>query len=240
MSRESIQYFGIPIEYELTRKPVKNLNIRINESGVISVSAGLRVPLKEINDFVQSRAEWIIRSLAELERYNSLKPDGEIYSGKKLYFLGNQYTAEVIESKEESVEISGAEIIIKSRSADDSEHIKRIYKKWLLKQAEIIFAETTEKMHSVVKEENIPMPQVHIRNMKTRWGSCKPSDTLITLNLQLIKTDIQCIEQVVLHELIHFIEQNHGERFYKQLEKYMPDWKERKQRLEEKYKDGIF
>ena len=76
--------------------------------------------------------------------------------------------------------------------------------------------------------------------MKTRWGSCKVSDKVVTLNLQLIKSDIACIEQVVLHELLHFAQPNHGEEFYALLEKYMPDWKERKQYLEEKCKDGIF
>ena len=83
MSRQEIQYFGIPIEFELTRKQVKNINIRINEDGIISVSAGKSVPVAEIKDFVESRADWIIRSLAELERYNSVKPDNDIYNGKK-------------------------------------------------------------------------------------------------------------------------------------------------------------
>ena len=105
MSRQQIEYFGIPIEFELTRKQVKNINIRINEDGIISVSAGKSVPVADIKAFVESRAEWIIRNLADLERYNSAKPDNDIYNGKKLYILGNAYVARVVEDKKDRVEV---------------------------------------------------------------------------------------------------------------------------------------
>jgi len=240
LSRQEIQYFGIPIEFELTRKQVKNINIRINEDGIISVSAGKSVPVAEIKDFVESRADWIIRSLAELERYNSVKPDNDIYNGKKLYIMGRHYTARVEEAKKESVEMEDDIITIFTKDTEDTERIIKTYKKWLLAVAQPVFAQLVERIYNEVKGENIPFPQIHIRNMKTRWGSCKPSDNVITLNLQLIKADVRCMEQVILHELMHFVEPNHGENFYALLEKYMPDWKDRKQMLEERFKDGIF
>jgi len=240
LSRQQIQYLGIPIEFELTRKQVKNINIRINEEGVISVSAGKRVPESEIKGFVESRAEWIIRNLAELERYNSVKPDNDIYNGKKLYFMGKEYTAQVEEAGKEYVEMADDIITIFTKDTEDSEKIIKTYKKWLIAKAEHVFVRLTEKLYNEVKDENIPMPRIHIRNMKTRWGSCKISDNVITLNLQLIKTEEKCIEQVILHELIHFVHANHGEGFYELLQKYMPDWKDRKHMLEEKFKDGIF
>ena len=65
--------------------------------------------------------------------------------------------------------------------------------------AEPVFAQLVERIYNEVKGENIPFPQIHIRNMKTRWGSCKPSDNVITLNLQLIKADVRCMEQVIFH-----------------------------------------
>ncbi|MBR5468416.1 MAG: M48 family metallopeptidase [Firmicutes bacterium] len=240
MSRQEIEYFGIPIEFELTRKQVKNINIRINEEGIISVSAGKSVPVEDIRAFVESRAEWIIRNLADLERYNSAKPDNDIYNGKKLYILGNVYTARVEEAKKDRVEVEDGIVTVYTKDTEDSERMIKTYKKWLVGVAEPIFQQLLEKVHKQLEGEGIPMPEMHIRNMKTRWGSCKVSDKVVTLNLQLIKNDIACIEQVVLHELLHFVQPNHGEEFYVLLEKYMPDWKERKQHLEEKCKDGIF
>ena len=240
LSRQQIEYFGIPIEYELTIKKVKNLNVRINEEGKIFVSANKNISNEQINSFLESKAEWIIQKMAELERYNAQKPDNEIYTGKRLYFLGKAYSAVVEEGNRNFVEKTDDTIIITVLSGYDSEKIKKAYKKWLISQCEVIFKTVVDNVYSLVREENIPLPEIHIRNMKTRWGSCKVSSDLITLNMQLIKTDIKCIEQVALHELIHFIVPNHSQNFYYYLNKYMPDWKERKQAMEEKYKDGIF
>ena len=90
-----------------------------------------------------------------------------------------------------------------------------------------------------VKDYNIERPEIYVRNMTTRWGSCIPSKKRIGLNLQLIKADERCIEQVILHELIHFIHPNHSKNFYFILTQIMPDWKDRKNDLDTKFKDGI-
>ena len=75
--------------------------------------------------------------------------------------------------------------------------------------------------------------------MSTRWGSCNRELKKINLNLQLIKADEKCIEQVILHEIVHLKIGGHGEDFYAELGRFMPDWKDRKNRLEKMYKDGI-
>ena len=110
---------------------------------------------------------------------------------------------------------------------------------WLKNQAIPLFNDVVMRMHTVVAKEQIPLPAIYIKNMKTRWGSCNPKRQCITLNLQLMKADMDCIQHVVLHELIHFKHQNHGKDFYGLIDKYMSDWKEHKLRLNEKFKDGI-
>jgi hypothetical protein len=71
--------------------------------------------------------------------------------------------------------------------------------------------------------------------MKSRWGSCLPSNNKVIFNLSLIKTPICCIEYVVLHELAHFKHQNHSKNFYNFITIFMPDWKERKKILDEEF-----
>ncbi|MDR3052051.1 MAG: M48 family metallopeptidase [Oscillospiraceae bacterium] len=73
-----------------------------------------------------------------------------------------------------------------------------------------------------------------IKNMKTRWGSCNTRARRIWLNLQLVKRPPECLAYVILHELIHLVEHNHGPRFYAQVARYMPDWRVCKQRLDER------
>ena len=74
---------------------------------------------------------------------------------------------------------------------------------------------------------HIEFPQIKIRDMKSRWGSCTPAKNSITLNKKLIHYPFEFIEYVVLHEFVHFIQPNHSQAFYHIIENYMPDYKER-------------
>lgn len=73
--------------------------------------------------------------------------------------------------------------------------------------------------------------ELHIRKMKSRWGSYAPSGRL-TLNLELIKAPIECIDYVIAHELCQAVYPHHGPKFYRLLETVMPDYSRRKAKLE--------
>ncbi len=237
MSIHSFGYNGTQIQYTVTRKRVKNINIHINEKCEVSVSAPYKANIERITAFVESKAEWIIKNTAAIESYNRSKPDNEIYTGKKLYLLGKEYTAEIVKSEINKIEITDSNIVIYSEY--EGERLKRQYTEFLKKEAEKVFTAVIEKACINMKEENLPKFTVLIRNMKTRWGTCNTRTNVITLNLQLIKTDIECIYQVVCHELTHFEIHNHGKDFYRILEKYVPNWKDLKKDMNTRYKDGI-
>ena len=164
-------------------------------------------------------------------------PDGDMYDGKILYYLGNEYELRLESGGKFEVDITGDEIIVSSRENDDN--IKPKYINWLINQAKPIFEDSLTRMLELAEEYNIDRPEIYIRNMKSRWGSCNNQKKRIGLNVQLIKSDIKCIDQVVLHELAHFVSYDHSDKFYAVLNKLMPDCKERKEILETKYNDGI-
>lgn len=89
-------------------------------------------------------------------------------------------------------------------------------------------------MYPLVKNHGVEYPELKLRKMKNRWGSCYINEKKIILNEVLIKAPKDCIDYVILHELIHFIYKNHDENFYKMLFLLMPDWKERKNILDSK------
>ena len=91
----------------------------------------------------------------------------------------------------------------------------------------------------LIEKYGIPMPKVSVRKMKTLWGSCSVNRGIITLNFYLIKAGIPYIDYVVLHELTHFLYPNHSKQFYMFLSNYMPDWKERKQVLDQDIVHGL-
>lgn len=118
MSVHSFNYMGIPVEYNLIRKKVKNINIHINEKCLITVSASEKTPIKCVTDFVESKADWILRNMAEIERYNLTKPDDKIYDGKNVFILGKQYVVRVVNSQENSIYIEGENVVIHSSSSE--------------------------------------------------------------------------------------------------------------------------
>ncbi len=233
----AINYCGLRVEYEFVKKDIKNINIRITPEGNISVSAPVQMPANKVDNFVEEKAEWIFRKMADVEKRRESMPDDSLYDGKTLFFLGSEYTLRIVSGRKFDVKITGNEIIISSRYGD--ENLKGKYINWLSEKAAPVFDEELDKMMKLVSDYNIERPEIYIRNMKSRWGSCNDQKKRIGLNVQLIKADRECIDQVILHELVHFVHYDHSNKFYALLGGLMPDWRERKERLETKYNDGI-
>jgi hypothetical protein len=94
-----------------------------------------------------------------------------------------------------------------------------------------VFDELIKETYARFQKYGVPYPQLKIRNMTSRWGSCQPQKGIITLNRQLLKYPRECIEYVVVHEFTHFIHPNHSKQFWDFVTMMMPDWKERKAEL---------
>ena len=237
MERHFAEYGGRKIEYELLRKNVKYINLRVNAEGRVTVSAGKRVPFSVIEAFVASKAKWLFDHVREAEERSRLRPEKELFQGKTVYFLGKAYILN-LETGKAGIRTEGETIFLSAPNLEQ-ETLRKVYLAWLRKEAAKTFPEVLERVCPLVEPYHVEKPAVTIRNMKSIWGSCTPAKKKICLNLQMMKAEESCIEQVVLHELIHFLYQNHGKEFYALLTRLMPDWKERKERLENDFRDGI-
>ena len=180
------------LEYQLTRKPVKNINLRVKMDGTIQVSANRRIPGAYIDDVVRGKQEFICRAL-------------EKYAG--------EYE--------------------KAHQVDKETHKKQLMQEYPKEYQHQVFQEICDKTYAIFRQKGyrVPYPELKIRYMTARWGSCQPQKGIITLNSQLIEKPRRCIEYVVLHEFAHFIHPNHSKDFYALVESLMPDWKERKWEL---------
>lgn len=237
METHTIPYEGVEIEYHLIRKKVKYINLRVNKEEQVVVSAPKQVPFSVIEEFVLSKAQWIITHLAEMEKIRLSKPSTAIYSGKTIYLLGKPYTL-ILKSGKKDFFINANALHMTTINMEQKS-LHKEYLEWLRAFAKETFPKLLDEVYPLVKPYHIPYPEIHIRDMSSIWGSCTVGQARIRLNLQLIKKDPDCIKEVILHELIHFLHPNHGKEFYALLTELMPDWKERKMRLETMYKDGI-
>lgn len=239
METYHLNYERVKIEYTLTRKNVKYMNLRVNKKGKVVISAGKDVPFSVIDEFVRSKADWIILHLAEIEQLRQLMPEPELVHGKTVYYLGEAFCLSIQPAEKNEILLQHKTITIFTTAPKDQEALHKQYLKWLKQNAEITFEQVMDKIHPMVQNDGILRPTIKVRNMKSLWGSCSPDKGTIRLNLQLMKTPKHCIEEVTLHELLHFKHRNHGKDFYALLLKLMPDYKERKNEMQTKYKDGL-
>lgn len=239
MKTYHFNYERVEIEYTLTRKNVKYINLRVNKKGEVVVSAGKNVPFDVIDEFVRSKADWIILHLAEIEKLRQLLPENELFDEKTVYYLGKPFRLSIQHAEKNELLLQGETITLFTTSPQDQEALRKQYLLWLKQNAEITFEKIMDRVHPLVADYGVLRPTIRIRNMKSRWGSCSPTKGTIRLNLQLMKTPESCIEEVILHELIHFQHPNHSQDFYALLRSLMPDYKERKKEMETNYKDGI-
>lgn len=221
------------IHYQLERKSVKNLNLRIRNDGSVYVSADNLVPIEEIDSFVRSKSSFITNAIKRFNELAEYKPQPKKYvSGETFYIQGRSLRLQVSQAKKDSISSDGINIYLEVKNPEDTERKKRIVDRYMNKQCKIVFSEIVDEIFPIFKKYNVSLPALRIRNMETRWGSCLAKKGIITLNKQLLEAPRNCIEYVVMHEFCHFIHPNHSKHFYDFLTILMPDWKERKKLLE--------
>lgn len=222
------------ISYILTRKPVKNVNLRVKPDGRVLVSANAKVPIGFIDRFIEQKQDFILTALAKYEERQRFTQDvpRKYVSGESYYLLGKSLRLKVEESKKETVYMDGVYIFLKVRDADDFRHKEIMMEKWLKEYRKTVFRELVHEQYLSFQKYGVPYPEIKVRRMTSQWGSCRPKKGIITLNSHLIEAPRNCIEYVVLHEFAHFIHPNHSRQFWDFVTMMMPDWKERKEELE--------
>ena len=220
-------------EYILTRKAVKNLNMRVKPNGEIHVSANPLVPIKYIDKFVLSHQETLTKTLDKYEKIRAnMLPPLQYVSGEKVRYLGEELHLLVETASVEGVDKIGQFLFLRVKSTGDFNRKEKIMQKWFSKMQVEVFLEICKEIHPLFKPYGVKYPLVKIRNMKSRWGSCQPLKGVITLNAKMIAAPREAIEYVVLHEFAHFVHPNHSKEFYGLVEQLMPDWKERRALLQ--------
>jgi predicted metal-dependent hydrolase len=214
--------------------PRKTLGITVHPDLRVTVKAPEGSVLADVEEKVRKRATWILKQQRELERYLPHLPPRQYVSGETHRYLGRQYRLKVIESDgkapKESVKRDGVYIYVHARDKADTERIKGLLDDWYRAHARRVFAERLEACYPKVEHLGVAYPDLAIRVMRSRWGSCSPRGK-ITLNVKLIQAPRAYIDYVVFHELCHLEEPNHTPRFYELLDRVLPDWRERRERL---------
>lgn len=228
MNREII-YRGTPICYTLIYKKVKNINLRIKRNGCVVVSAARVVSVAQIDAFILSKGEFVLRAIEKCREQARLAQTEE----EALWFLGRKLMLTVLCGSPVGVAVDGDQLLLTVTNPRDQERTKKLLAHWRDQQCRMVFDEMVAQTARAFERFGVAPPRrVGIRDMSTRWGSCQPRRGTITLNKRLLEAPVACIQYVVIHEFCHFIHPDHSPRFYALLSQLVPDWREYKKMLE--------
>lgn len=224
---------GESIVYELTRKPVKNINLRIRPDGSVAVSASRRVTLTYLDDFVRSKEEFIRaakeRCKARMDAANHL----QYVSGEKLPFCGKTLTLSLSlrQSRQCIVRCAGEVLELYAPVGSSKEQRAAAIEHWYRREAAAYLPALVRRWYPPFAAQVIAYPQLRIRKMTSRWGVCQPKNGVITLSTMLMQVPEEAAEYVVVHEFAHFLVPNHSGQFYAAVADVLPDWKARRAML---------
>lgn len=224
--------FG-PISYELELKDVKNINLRIKKDGSVHVSASPSVPLDIIEAFLARKADFIIAAQKRFaERPANTAGQLQCTNGDIFYVLNQRLVLTVRKSSSNLAYIEGGSIILGVKDPDSFSLRQKTFARFFDSSCIQVFGGIMAEIYPIFKAQGVAYPELRIRNMKSRWGSCMPKKGIITINKKLLCAPTECIHYVILHEFCHFIHPDHSAAFHGLMTKLMPDWKERKKLLE--------
>lgn len=216
------------IEILIRRKPIKNLYLRIEQETLQAViSAPLRMPAADIERFALSKANWLQQKLAFLAKRRLVFAAQET-AGESLWLWGKKYAVRFIPGREKTV-ITENEVIfsgsIETSSTEKlTKYIDKLYREQLAQQIEKFAAFWQKRLQ-------LTASGWRIRKMKTRWGTCNTFSSMITINYNLVRLPVECLEYIIVHELAHLYEPSHNSRFKNFLTQNLPDWKQRESLL---------
>jgi hypothetical protein len=221
----------IPYEVRFVARR-RTLGIEVHPDMHVLVRAPDGIAMRTIEERVKRRVRWISKQLNHFHRFSPRTPPRHYVSGETHLYLGRQYRLKAISGDENRVKVTRGVLSVSCRDGAGPERVKRILQKWYLERAKDVFAEVLDSRAHSFSARGHRLPILAVRTMQKRWGSLS-GKRLMTLNSNLVRAPRTCIEYVIVHELCHLKHKDHSAAFYRLLEQVMPDWRRRKQRLEE-------
>lgn len=219
------------IQIEVRKKKIKNLYLSVKPpEGRVVISAPYGLSDQVIEEFAGERAEWILRQRERMER-QTVMGRRQYLSGETISVWGKSYTL-VFRGNERknSLVFDGDEAILCMRDGSTPEQRE----KYIREQYRLMLKEEVARiLPKWEARTGLHCDSWHTKYMKTRWGTCNTVKKRLWFNVQLAEKPLECLEYVVLHELVHTRIGNHGREFTETMDRYMPGWREVRKRLNE-------
>ena len=214
----------------VTRKESRNMYLRISPKAELFISAPRGMEKARIEEFLQRKTDWILQKMKLIQQQAQNTP-AKLEDGVKIPLWGKWYTLKLeYKGARSKVSVLEDRILMQCPENAKEEMVEKALLHFYSKELEKAIPQAFAKWEKVVGKFCMG---VTIKNMRSRWGSCNVRTAQITLNVQLAKKPPECLDYVVVHELTHLWEANHGPNFKALMSRFYPDWKAVKKILNE-------
>ncbi len=209
---------------DVVRKDIKNLHLAVYPpAGRVRVATPLRVSDEAVRVAVITRLPWIRRQQARFEGQER-QSAREYVTGESHYFRGQRYRLNVVyEDGPARVAIRNNRTIdLFVREGSGTPQRERVFLAWYRQRLKELIPPLIGRWEAII---GVQVAEWRIKQMKTKWGTCTIKARRIWLNLELAKKPIQCLEYIIVHEMVHLMERHHNDRFSAHMDHFLPQWR---------------
>jgi len=214
---------------DVVLKDIKNVHLSVYPpTGRVRISAPRRMSLDTIRVFAISKLDWIKRQQTRLRQQERETPRDYV-DRESHYVWGKRYLLTVAERDEPpSIELKHSRMVLRVRPRTDEDRRAALVKEWYREQLKEAVPLLLARWQPLLR---VRVERFFVQRMKTKWGSCNHEARTIRLNTELAKKPAECLEYIVLHELVHLLEPTHNARFVALMDRFMPMWQFHRQVL---------
>lgn len=217
---------GVDVIY----KDIKNLHISVYPPmGRLRVAAPHHLDDEAIRLAIIQRLPWIKKQRQQLQDADR-QTERRMVSGESHYVWGERYRLDSSRVGRSGVKLVGKTLWLTAHADADGEAKMAILDRWYRRELKAALPGLISKWEPIIGEQ---VDKVVVRRMKTKWGTCQTASRAIWINPELAKKSPRCVEYILVHEMTHLIERTHNERFIALMDKHMPDWRARRDELNE-------
>lgn len=221
----------MPVDFDrLVRSNRKTIALIVERDGSVTVRAPLKMPAKDIEEFIGKHSNWVKKKQLELQSLTPVQPR-QYEADEQFLYLGRSYRLQFSQNTKHKLILDETF----QMSITQKENAEMLFRDWYSKQAA---RHLPERVTYFAEQFDLKVEKVRITSARTRWGSCSPKGTL-SFSWRLMMTPPDVIDYVVIHELAHTVHHNHSQRFWKLVERWLPDYKERRKQLRQYGQESI-
>lgn len=227
-NKESVSQITVAdYKIDVVRKSIKNLHLSVYPpTGRIRIAVPQQLDDESIRLHIVSKLGWIKKHIARFQQVERLS-HREYITGESHYLEGKRYLLNVIsDASINRIKLRGGTYIdLYEKPGTPIWHRPLMLQEWYRARLKVRIEPLISKWQDII---GVQINEWSVKKMKTRWGTCNIHAKRIWINLELAKKPEECLEYIIVHELLHLLEKYHNKNFKALMDKYLPDWRVRK------------